>query len=349
MSCIKPPSFMTYETHLNCNYNCKMCARQYFDFEYNETWSWEKLISVMDKTPWASNQIGGNNEPTIYPHFFEYLGNNHIRGFQNMFTTNGSTLTEENMMNIPPKAAVYISIDGATEKSYQDIRGHELAPILRNVQMLRQKRPDLNLTIHHILFKNRILEARNLVDFSASLGINLRAMLPIMWDKDFEIEYSPFRGRAFDKDLMELMYYGKVLGLDVSQYASPVMKERPCMVPWSSPVVANNGDVYPCCYSYIKRSTNKPEWTTYYLDHEIKVPQYQYSMGNLFTENFMVLWRGEKWQGLRNKLTVLNEEANNNVTNKDPEMRFEALLDKYAPNTLYDFCSVCLSRWGRSE
>lgn len=343
------PLDFVVEPQYTCNLKCKMCARKYYKFDKVETWSLDKMIDVIEKISFArSIQIGGNHEPLLYPYFLQTLKYIYMKGGRSPFTTNGTIVNEEIFKSLKSRENVFVSVDGGTSASYQDIRNKNLGEVLNNISQIRILRPDLGLGINHILFKDRILEARNLVDFAVSRRLAMIFIYPIIFSSLIDRKYSPFKKESkFIKEMLMLKDYCDMVG---ARYTMPsiLMKERPCFIPMNSPVIGNTGDVYPCCYVYISRNKKDLTWYQYYKGKKWEVQQDQYIMGNIFENSFENIWKGNKYRNLRKKLNELNIHIRDNYRNIElTEEFFEECSENYDPNKEFDYCSVCLFRWGR--
>lgn len=330
-----------------------MCLRKRTDINGKaDDWSLEQLEHVLNEINVEDKivaQIGGNNEPLLYKHFRDGLNLILSKGYDTVFTTNGSLLGKE-INYLPQCIPIFVSIDGGTEEDYKAIRGQALTPVLDNVTDLRIRRPDIPVTLHCIMLKGKVLGYRNLADFCKRYDIGMQFWYPIFFDNEYEKKYSLFYKDDYSEDVVMLYDYCNSTGLR-KELSSFKTRERICPAPLTSPFIAKNGDVYPCCIIAGNRETDpsKQIWHTYYQGREITVPQYQYHMGNIFNDSFKDMWNSDKWVKLkRHMIGLANMYDKRERYNKDPYGRYIRLIESYDPNREFTFCDVCPYRWSRS-
>lgn len=340
------PNDITLEPSLICNLKCKMCARKSHTFPKVDNWTWDQFTKVMYNFRYPKMiQFGGNCEPLLYEHFFDGINYFKAEGSGLCMTSNGLLMNEDKISKLVQGMIVYISIDGGTEKNYNEIRDNDMNIPIRNLIYGVNNRRDISWNINSLVMKNKIRDEMNIIDYAIRLGIGVDFQFPIVFSKEVDDECSPFNDPNFYSDMADLIEYGKRFRVKFT-HPPLAMSERMCGIPWTSAVVSVHGDVYPCCYSYISRAFENRRWNMFYKGKGYDVNQEDYVMGNIFKESFLDIWKGNKYRSIRNKLSNLN----NNIdwlNKKKQEDRFYSTADKYDPNVNLSFCDICLFRWGR--
>jgi len=322
----------------NCNFKCRMCVKRTIKKHLGQR-PVEDLITITEKLPWARYiKIGALGDPFMYKDLAEAIRYLTCKKIQSPLTTNGSLMNIDNIKILAPNSILYISVDAGTEDVYKKIRNFDFKVLKRKIKLVRDLRPDIQIVFNCLIFKDNLNSLTGLVDFASKVNASISFFYPMYFTKELEEELSVFRREDLIDKICYLKQYAKEKNVPIF-ITSPVEKERPCYRVFTEPIIAFDGTVYPCDYVYQNMNNwKKPEWTSWYLGKPVKVPQYQYKMGNIYKDNFIEMWNSPKWKRLRSIVTKLNNSKSGKLEN---------LLKSYDPNNEFEHCKVCLARWSR--
>ena len=118
-----------------------------------------------------------------------------------------------------------------------------------------------------------------------------------------------------------------------------------CQEPWNGPMFSPKGEIFPCCYIYeARRNEETPRtWEEWYFNHKITVPQHQYMFGNISENKIEDIWKGFKYQKLREHVNFLN--SIDRFTTPDLFLKIRKAIDV---SKEFNYCRICLWRWNQS-
>lgn len=292
------PKLITLTTTLRCNYRCWMCYQQ----EYKGDMDWaivEKLRSVLPSVK-TLQFFGG--EPLIYNRLDDLCALAGENGCEIEVITNGSLLDagRRKLLLDNNSSQIKISLEAATQETYESIRGGDLEMVLGNIGDLVKERNARgqnkpHVQINFVAMKRNIHELPDLVARAAKLGVDkvlvLFAFAPPQRE-DIARETLYFFQEQSDECMAKAVAVAEREGIDISvpgffsgeaACAGPECgKDSLCHSPWKNCMVDINGDVRFCC-----GVTGKP-------------------IGNLLESEFDDLWYGEKITRFRR---LVNTEA----------------------------------------
>lgn len=161
-----------------CNLDCTMCMRRSWDDEPMGLLDMDIFYKVMDevKNIPSINTVffGGVGEPTYHPHFLEMVEQAHAAGKRVECVSNG-TLLDYAYSEALAKAGmnqIWISVDGFTKESYEDIRRNGNFALVKNnmlnIYAIRRNNVDLDfhLGLSFVAMKSNIGEMAKLMGFA---------------------------------------------------------------------------------------------------------------------------------------------------------------------------------------
>jgi len=167
-----------------CNLECATCIRNSWD-ELPGKMSFDSFERIMDGiasiTPKPSVFFGGFGEPLTHPRILDMVANAKKVAENVELITNGILLTPEvskALINLGLDR-LWVSLDGATPKSYADVRLGDMLPrVLANLkefQSLKKKLGSANphLGIAFVAMKRNISDLPDIVEIGKSLGADL--------------------------------------------------------------------------------------------------------------------------------------------------------------------------------
>lgn len=247
------------ETTAKCNLYCPMCPR--------ETHPQPKADMAADVFETLVRQSGdtaehmmliGLGEPFMDPRIFERIELCHLHSISTLLSTNGTFLDEKLSARVldSPLEQITLSFDGARKETFEFYRkGAKFEKVrdnfVRFARLKRERASRLQVVVQMVKMDGNAAEVDDFIAFwSAVPGVD------------------HIRIKADETNLMR----------PDAGHAAGEWK-HPCHYLWRGPLyVKQNGDVYPCCQSYM-------------LDGA--------PLGNLAAEPLERLWNGETMMQMR--------------------------------------------------
>ncbi len=247
------------ETTAKCNLYCPMCPRETHKQPKADMSDavFERLVREAGETA-EHMMLIGLGEPFMDPKIMQRIEFCHRHSISTLLSTNGTFLDEKNAARIldSPLEQLTLSFDGATKETFEFYRkGAKFEKVrdnfVRFARMKHERRSKLQVVVQMVRMERNAGEVDEFVRFwNAVPGIDL------------------LRVKADETNLMR----------PDAGHAADDWK-HPCHYLWRGPMyVKQNGDVYPCCQSYM-------------LDGS--------PVGNLDTEPLEQIWNSASMQHLR--------------------------------------------------
>jgi radical SAM protein with 4Fe4S-binding SPASM domain len=247
------------ETTAKCNLYCPMCPRETHrqpKADMDQA-AFERLVSQAGATA-EHMMLIGLGEPFMDPRIFDRIEFCHRHSISSLLSTNGTFLDEAMAARVldSPLEQITLSFDGARKETFEFYRkGAKFEKVrdnfVRFARMKSQRRSRLQVVVQMVLMEGNAGEVDEFVRFwKAVPGID-----QIRLKQDETNLMRPDAGHTADE------------------------WKHPCHYLWRGPVyVKQNGDVYPCCQSYM-------------LDG---MP-----VGNIGTQPLVSIWNAEEMQRMR--------------------------------------------------
>jgi radical SAM protein with 4Fe4S-binding SPASM domain len=283
-----------------CNLRCRMCG--FSDPRVDDLarydlprWAFERIADeLFSRATYVCLSI--MTEPFMTRDFADRLLTVQRHGvpFSDVIT-NGTLLTDESIQKILDSQLTrfIVSIDGGTKQVYESIRpGAVFERVIGNFQLLQGRRRERGAALPRLRI-NHVLSELNIDHFDGFLDL-------VEWLEPEEIQVRTV-SRMSDAEIQESsdpMFWNKVRAVRVKLAAfcrrtgivdSGFLRDRHslidlftgsgekliCTKPWNTLAIHPNGDVFPCM------AWSRPP------------------IGNLRTDTFDEIWRGEKLETLR--------------------------------------------------
>ena len=220
------------ETTAKCNLYCPMCPRETHKQPKADMSGavFERLARESGSTA-EHMMLIGLGEPFMDPHIFERIELCHQHSISTLLSTNGTFLDERiaERLLASPLEQITLSFDGATKESFEFYRkGAKFEKVRDNfVRFARMKhagRSKMQVVVQMVRMERNAAEVAEFVRFwSAVPGVD-----QIRIKEDETNLMRPEAGHAAED------------------------WKHPCHYLWRGPMyVKQNGDVYPCCQSYM--------------------------------------------------------------------------------------------------
>lgn len=290
------PVTVIVPTGSKCNVKCVFCtdrspgtSYQYKNLSFD---SFLRFASPLRKA--KSVGLYGWGEPLVnrdYERIFDYVASE-FYGIEIYVTTNGILLDDRwatKFLDYEP-TRLTISVNAATRQTYRDILKADsfdrVVSNTRNLLELRRqrgrRRPTVTLSFVSIV--PNIMELPDFVDLAADLGADhvLVQDFKVLEEGQeiYSLVNSPERARRYYEE-GQARASQRGIGLSTFQPVSYFDDHDPtdCFDPWESFRVAENGDVYPCCYS-------------------------GHVMGNVLQQSVEEIWNGAEYRDYRRRVNT---------------------------------------------
>ncbi|MEW6270785.1 MAG: radical SAM protein [Thermodesulfobacteriota bacterium] len=298
-----------------CNLRCRMCLVRYRPPLGRRTASLDLALfrRVVDALPDLERvTLQGLGEPLLAPDLVAMVAYAAGRGIRVGFNTNGTLLTRERARDLIAAglAWLHVSIDGATEATYEGIRdGSSLARVQANVASLMEEiagsgrgLPDVSLVF--VAMRRNVRELPDVVRLAATWGVprlHVQNLSHSFSDTSPESAYREIRD-FFDAEALWPSPPGEreaSIAFAAARRAAeecgielhlPRLESEPaarapgspgCDWPWRSSYVRHDGRVQPCCM----------------LMGDDRAIQ-----GSVATHEFQEVWRGSAYASFRAQL-----------------------------------------------
>ncbi|MCC6389462.1 MAG: radical SAM protein [Bryobacterales bacterium] len=247
------------ETTAKCNLYCPMCPRETHKQPKEDMPAgiFERLVRESGHTA-EHMMLIGLGEPLLDPKIFDRIHSCETHGISTLLSTNGTLLDENAALRLlsTPIKHVTMSFDGATRESYEYYRkGARFEKVrdnfVRFAKLKHERRAPIQIVAQMVRMERNAAEVEDFIRFwSAVPGVD------------------QVRIKEDETNLMR-----PTAGHDSSDW------RHPCHYLWRGPMyVKHNGDVYPCCQSYML--DGKP-------------------VGNIAAQNLPAIFNGAEMQRMR--------------------------------------------------
>jgi radical SAM protein with 4Fe4S-binding SPASM domain len=217
-------------------------------------------------------------EPYLHPRFLEMVKYAAAKGIYTATSTNAHFLTDENARQTVESGLdrIIISIDGTTQDTYAAYRvGGQLEKVLEGTRSLIKWKKQLRSRTPFVVFQflvvrpneHQVAEVKSL---ARKLGVD------DVWLKTAQI-YDYGQGSPL---IPTIDYYSRYRPNGDGTWSVKNKLLNHCWKMWHSCVITWDGQVVPCCFD----------------------KDADYPMGNLQTERFSALWRGQPYRRFRESL-----------------------------------------------
>ena len=247
------------ETTAKCNIYCPMCPRETHKQpkEDMEDTIFRRLVQDAGKSA-EHMMLIGLGEPLLDPKIYERIEYCEAHGIYTLLSTNGTLLDEKASARLlaSPLQHITLSFDGSTKESFEFYRkGARFEKVrdnfVRFARMKKERGANVQVVVQMVRMEKNWNEVADFTRFWQSVpGVD------------------QVRIKADETNLMQ-----PTSGHEAGEW------KHPCHYLWRGPMyVKHNGDVYPCCQSYM-------------LDGA--------PVGNIGRESLGEIWNGEPMREMR--------------------------------------------------
>jgi len=330
-----------------CNLDCQICMRNVWDEPLGKMSAdtFSRIIEALkDFSPMPLVFFGGFGEPLAHPDILDMISAAKRTGAKVEMITNGTLLSETVSQRLIDTGMdrLWVSIDGATPESYEDVRlGDALPQVIANLTRLRELRhlsefrsPQIGIAF--VAMKRNIADLPEVVKLGKRLGadqFSISNVLPHTPELQEQILYSPsmFIGDVQPSKWTPMIALPRI---DINELTSGVLVE---ILKRQNPVsvirqeIASGGNTCP----FIEKGSVSIRWDgavspclpllhthVSYLDDRLRKSN-AYVVGNINECSLSGLWNTPAYVGLRERLQIFDfspctfcnscEMANDNV------------------------------------
>ncbi|MDI6786325.1 MAG: radical SAM protein [bacterium] len=281
------PVAIHLEPTIKCNSNCMMCNRQLIRKEEvlkGDYLSWDTFNKVKPFFSTAEEVLfGGFGEPLLHKDIIPMIMEIKKHNPYLYFYTNGISLTPEisKELILAGIDEICISFGGATEETYQKIRGVPMFPIVKNIEKLSElkktlgkNKPKISFAI--VVMKSIFEELVDIVDLAKDIGVTKMEMANIVIQDENLQDESPWRHKIEYEQIMKEFiqkarsYNMGLLLFELNEYTDI------CQHIFSSMTITWDGFILSC-------------------------PQERFITGNLAEESIGDIWNNKNYLMLREK------------------------------------------------
>ncbi len=336
-----PPIEATFEPTKLCNLGCDHCRRlqvgsvaqikgtgiHYSADQFTESLSKLKHIK---RIGWI-----GDGEPLLNPDWNKLIEIAYKKGIYTRFSTNGTLVTKEDVdfWKSHKVDLVQVSLDTSTAETYEKMRpGAKFDRVIESCKLI--SKAGIKLQMSNILFAESIEDMSSYVDLCVEVGAwKIALPRPHLYgglkkyvnSRPDPAEANPILEIAQEKARKaKLEWYEPWLLL-------PYFKR--CMFPFLSPYIQVGGTIQTCCFM------SGEDRTGYYGGESFEIPATNYILGNIFTDDFSKIWRGDAYREIRNLLAKSERPVGASI---EPE---QLLALKQDTSSRFSSCLGCSWRW----
>ncbi|MFZ2957946.1 MAG: radical SAM protein [Candidatus Ozemobacteraceae bacterium] len=300
------PRYAEIEMTTICNKRCTHCEHTHWGHTQEQRHlSIEEYRHIIDQFDLTWVHTTGEGSSFLNPDFFKIIEENRKRNIPHYFVDHFNDMTEKEMDKILDLdvAGIYISIDGASSKTYNPVRiGCDFDRVIANIRRFIAKKiarrsdlPELNFRM--VVTRDNMHEMPQFVELVKSFGggkiigrgarIDFVGVLNFGENENGFVETIPIEvyketiARAKNSDL-------NIIFSHIEPTQNPPSSQCIC---WLEPYILMGGDVIPCCT--VLMSNNRE-----YL--------HSHSFGNLFAQTFREVWDTPRFKEFRR---IINDDS----------------------------------------
>ncbi|MEE9139092.1 MAG: radical SAM protein [candidate division NC10 bacterium] len=301
------PRTLYLETTNRCDSKCQTCIRTFLTNEPPKDLTLVELKGIVDQFPVLERVVlHGIGEPLLNHELFEMIAYLKAKGTSVVFNSDTISLTPKRTLQLIESGLdeFRVSMDGATRETYEKIRGvDQFDRVVENVRHLlgqqrKLERQTPRVSLWFTAIKANLEELPALVRLAAQIGVREVYVQRLVYNSlgMAVAEQSLYRTlQEREQRLIEeadglardfgIAFKASGLTTPMASLQGTELASRPwsgCQRPWTLSYVTANGNVLPCCIAPFSAKNYRGAL-----------------LGNAFTEDFMSVWNGERYERFR--------------------------------------------------
>jgi MoaA/NifB/PqqE/SkfB family radical SAM enzyme len=289
------PRSIQIECTTRCNLKCRMCEISYWT-EKGGDLKLDGLQRMIEHLPKLKRvDLTGIGEALMNHSFFDALALLKSRRVYVTLNDNFTLMSEKAARRIVELGVdqIFLSLDGATKTTYEQIRvGANFDKVVANTRgliqikrELRKKRPEVK--VNTVVCADNYRELPAIIKLAHELGIGMVQFVNVITFESTSSLDTAGVQREVRAKFREALALARRSGVLVKIELFDKLPVQQCDFPWKRNFVTYDGYVHPCCY------------TTQTGD---RMAQNQRSFGNLTTQSYAEIWKGDVYATFRRKM-----------------------------------------------
>ncbi len=254
------PRRLVFELTNACNLNCVMCGRNAADFKPTQ-FQMEWLHYFEDAAQRIEEvTLMGWGEPTVHPHFADFLKWAHRLGLRKYFCTNGMRLDRlfEDIFETETDI-IGVSMDGASAEMNSRIRrGSDFQKIVQSIERISKYKYENGLEYPYLNFvftamEQNLPELPELVRLAGEIGMDeVKVVYLTAFDDEMECQ-TLYDKMAYVEEVFEAaLEAGQSCGVSlklphlVGEDPAGDALHKPCYTAWRGFFLGSDGYIRPC-------------------------------------------------------------------------------------------------------
>lgn len=331
-----------FEPSKVCNLRCDYCRRteEASVCQVNggslhmEPYEFKEMLSTLRylrRANWV-----GDGEPMMNPDFNKLIEMCSQKGIKTTFGTNGTLVTQKDVdfWKRHKVAEVSVSIDSSIPEKYESMRkGAKFEKVIETCKMVSDA--GINLQMQIIAFAETMEEMPKFVDLAIEMGAwRIAFPRPHLYGTLQDRYSGSYPDPAIANPILKIAF-DKMRSAHIKWhnpwYITPYF--RRCMWPFLSPYIQIGGTIQTCCFI---QGTDREEFLN---GTKYEIPSTNYNMGNILTDNFAEVWRGDAYKELRH-LLIKSEKPIGSTIEIEKLQELKSIRD-----SRFAHCLGCSWRW----
>ena len=289
------PQSIQIECTTKCNLKCTFCELSHWTEKPTDQ-TFETFGKLVERLPRLKRvDLTGIGEAFMNRDFLRMVELLKARGVYVTLNDNFTMMTEKAARRMVELGVdhVFLSLDGATKETYEQIRvGSNFDKVIHNARglvatkrQMRKKLPEIK--INSVVCETNYHEMPAIVELAHDIGIGMVVFVNVItFDETANLDTQASQEQVQAK-LRAAIERSRELGVLVKAELFDKEPVQLCEFPWTRNFVTYDGYVHPCCY------------TTQTGDRKA---QNRRSLGNLVETSFEEIWRAPAYAAMRDKM-----------------------------------------------
>ena len=289
------PRSIQIECTTRCNLKCTFCEISYWtetpaDLEFDNV---QQMVAHLPKL--KRIDLTGIGEALVNQNFFEIVKFLKQRGIYITLNDNFTLMTEQTARRIIDLGIdqIFISLDGATAKTYESIRrGAKFERVIANAKQLMRLKREMGKKLPEVKINTVVCDVNYhelpaIIELAHEIGVGMVQFVNIVTFDDTSSMGTAEQREQVRQKFDEAIARAKELDILVKVELFDKLPVQQCDFPWTRNFVTYNGYVHPCCY------------TTQSGD---RTGQNSRSLGNLVDRTYADIWQSDEYVAFRDKM-----------------------------------------------
>ena len=303
-------SSISLDISSKCNLKCKMCSlEKWYPKERSKTMSLDTIMTLKSVLPYVTHvSLQCNCEPLLNKDIIgiiEWIMNQN-NNIEISMVTNGTLLNKALCTGLLKSGIkkICISLDGATARTYENIRrGSNFQTVINNIkELIFQKDSSINSNLINIeliavAMKENLHELTDILRLANDFNINtltINGLEPYTEEMVSQVLYSPKPSEKYEHIFKTLESDAKNYNLNINLPQLKIQDYHFCHL--SGVVISSDGTVHPCAPLSYKRP--------YFYTDGRRLEHPEICFGNVNEIPIMDIWNSIEYRIFRHRLRI---------------------------------------------